>query len=242
MDRVKEIISVWGFPLAVLVVLMVMAVLWQLTPLRRFADPEFIDWLIETLRGEWWTPVAILATYVLASVIIFPNSVINVTVILAFRGLFGWSYAMGGSLTAATVFFFLGHKFGGHRIRQIESRRLERLRRILQQGGIKAVLAVRLMPIAPFPVINLAAGSLHIRFPAFLIGTGGALLPGTLTTALFGEQLENVLKDPSPANIFVLVVIGIVGGFVLWAFRRYILRRVELEGIEEEEPSETAGW
>ncbi|MCF8063530.1 MAG: VTT domain-containing protein [Deltaproteobacteria bacterium] len=232
----KEIISVWGFPLAVLVVVMVMAVLWQLTPLQRFADPEFIDRLIETVRGGWWTPVAILATYVLASVIIFPNSVINVTVILAFGGLLGWPFAMGGSLTAATVFFFLGHKFGGDKVRRIESRRLEKLRRVLRHGGIKAVLAVRLMPIAPFPVINLAAGSLHIKYSDFLIGTGAALLPGTLTMAIFGEQLENVLKNPSAANISALVVIGIMGVFVLWSFRRYILDRIEKEERAETKP------
>lgn len=225
----KDIISVWGFPLAVLLVVMIMAVLWQLTPLQRFADPEFVDHLVETLRGEWWTPVAIVATYVLASVIVFPNSVINVTVILAFGGLFGWPFAMGGSLTAATVFYFLGRRFGGGKVGQIESRRLERLRRVLRHGGIKAVLAVRLMPIAPFPVVNLAAGSLHIRYSDFLIGTGAALLPGTLTMAFFGEQLENVVKNPSPANIFLLVVIGIMGIFVLWSFRRHILERIEKE-------------
>jgi len=229
LNRLKEIISVWGFPLAVLVVLIIMAVLWQLTPLQRFVDPEFVDQMIETLRGEWWTPVAIVATYIMASVIVFPNSVINVTVILAFGGIFGWPFAMGGSLTAATVFFLLGHRFGGGRVRRIESRRLERLRRLLRRGGIKVVLAVRLMPIAPFPIINLAAGSLHIRYSDFLIGTGAALLPGTLTLAFFGEQLENVIKNPSTANISVLVVIGATGIFVLWSIRRYILKRIEKE-------------
>ena len=214
---------------------MIMAVLWQLTPLQRFADPEFVDHLVETLRGEWWTPVAIVATYVLASVIVFPNSVINVTVILAFGGLFGWPFAMGGSLIAATVFYFLGRRFGGGKVGQIESRRLEKLRRVLRHGGIKAVLAVRLMPIAPFPVVNLAAGSLHIRYSDFLIGTGAALLPGTLTMAFFGEQLENVVKNPSPANIFLLVVIGTMGIFVLWSFRRHILERIEKEEQAETE-------
>lgn len=227
LGRFKEVFSVWGFPLAVLVVVMVMAVLWQLTPLQRFADPVFINRLLEALRGEWWTPLAIAVTYVLASVVVFPNSVINVTVILAFGGLFGWSLAMGGSLTAATIFFFLGHRFGGDKVKQIESRRLERLRRVLRRGGIKAVVAVRLMPIAPFPVVNLAAGSLHLGYANFLIGTGAALLPGTVTTAVFGEQLENVLKNPNPANIALLAVIGVMGVFVLWSLRRYILRRIE---------------
>jgi uncharacterized membrane protein YdjX (TVP38/TMEM64 family) len=157
----------------------------------------------------------------------FPNMALNAAVILALGGFLGWSSAMAGSLVSAAFYFFVGWRFGAERLKRLDSERLKKLQRILRKGGIAAVVSVRLVPTAPYPVVNAAAGAVHIRFRDFMIGTLLAHLPGTITLAFFGEQLENVVRRPSVQNLLILAVIALAGALVIRLLRSYASRRLE---------------
>ena len=42
--------------------------------------------------------------------------------------------------------------------------------------------AVRLVPVAPFTIVNLLAGAGHVRFRDFMIGTAVGMTPGIILT------------------------------------------------------------
>ena len=52
--------------------------------------------------------------------------------------------------------------------------RLNRIRRGIVRRGVLAVAAVRLVPIAPFTVVNLVAGASRIPLLDFVLGTVSA--------------------------------------------------------------------
>ncbi len=79
---------------------------------------------------------------------------------------------------------------------------------------------VRVVPIAPFSVINIVGGASHIGWRDFLLGTMAGLTPGILMTSAFIDRAVAAIRHPGPATFALLtgVVAPIVG--VTWLVRR----------------------
>ena len=210
---------------AILLVLVLIG-LFRFTGLREYLDPEKIRHTFETRLDHWWALLALIPIYILAHTVMFSNAVLNAAVILGFGGALGWSYAVACSLCSASVFFALGYHLGPKRLHEIENGRFQKVKKFINKGGIGAVAAVRMVPIAPYSVVNTAAGAIRIRYRNFIVGTFLAHLPGTLTVAIVGEQLHKSLLDPSPLNIALLVAIILIGGGVIWFIQRRVRQRI----------------
>ncbi|MGN5480121.1 TVP38/TMEM64 family protein [Cupriavidus basilensis] len=61
-------------------------------------------------------------------------------------------------------------RFGG--------RRLNRLSQRVGQHGVLAMVALRLVPVAPFTLVNLVVGASRIRLRDCLLGTAIGMSPG----------------------------------------------------------------
>lgn len=229
LQKISKKLPGWLLPVALVLVVLALIAIWRFTPLKAYTDPDFLSERITHLRDLWWTPLALIPVYILAHAIMFPNLVLNTAVILTFGGFFGWACAIVSSLMSATVFFFIGYRFGAKRLQRFHSQRLEKVQRFLQKGGIGAVVTVRLVPTAPYPIVNTAAGAIHLRYRDFIIGTFIAHLPGTVTLAVFGEQLGNVIRKPTPENIAVLAGILVAGLVIIKLVSRHARRRFEEE-------------
>lgn len=81
---------------------------------------------------------------------------------------------------------------------------------------------VRILPIAPFSMVNLVAGSTTLSFRDFILGSALGLSPGILVTATIVNRLEEVVRKPSPLAVALLALL-IAGG---WAFAWYLSGRL----------------
>ena len=66
--------------------------------------------------------------------------------------------------------------------------RLNRVRRGIVKRGVLAVAAVRLVPVAPFTLVNLVAGASRIRFSDYLLGTIIGMAPGLILMSRTGRS------------------------------------------------------
>ena len=91
--------------------------------------------------------------------------------------------------------------------------RLNRIRRAITRHGVLAIATVRMVPVAPFTVVNLAAGASRIPFIDYMLGTILGMLPGLVLMSALGHQIFNVLTAPTPLNVslFVLAVVAWIG-------------------------------
>ena len=97
---------------------------------------------------------------------------------------------------------YLGHRRSRDPLGEAGSgTRVNRISRALARPGVLSVMALRMLPIAPFSVINLAAGASHVKFTDFLIGTSLGMAPGILVITLLGNQLGRVLTEPEPMEL-----------------------------------------
>ncbi|MHB1188900.1 VTT domain-containing protein [Thiobacillus sp.] len=70
--------------------------------------------------------------------------------------------------------------------------------------GVFAVLVVRVIPVAPFTVVNMVAGASHISFRDYMLGTLLGMTPVILAVTLFADRIAAVLRDPSPSTLAML--------------------------------------
>jgi phospholipase D1/2 len=124
----------------------------------------------------------------------------------AFGPWLGFAYAAVGSLLSALVSFGIGALIGRQTLTDVLGPRLNRIRRKVRNKGVLAVAVVRLVPVAPFGIINLVAGASHIRLLDFMLGTALGMLPGIAVLAALGHQVIEVLVEPSLESFFWLAL------------------------------------
>ncbi|MCC7547285.1 MAG: VTT domain-containing protein [Burkholderiales bacterium] len=115
--------------------------------------------------------------------------------------------ARTGSLIAAAATFRVGQILGRDVVRRIAGPRLTRLNHRLERRELLAIVTLRLLPIAPFTVINLAAGASQIRMRHFMLGTLIGMLPGIVAITLFSDRVLAAVRQPS---LLTLTTLGAV--------------------------------
>jgi len=131
---------------------------------------------------------------------------------------------MAGSLLSALGGYGIGAYTARDSLERMAGGALERLSRRLAHRGILTVMTVRIVPVAPFAVLNLIAGASHVRLRDFLIGTFLGMTPAILAMAVFAEGLVALLGQASPRSL-ALVLVGVLALIGLAWLGRRMLRR-----------------
>ena len=205
----------WGKLVLAALVLTGLALVWRLTPLAEImAAGNVAEWARD-FGGRWWAPLVIIAAPTAACIIMFPRPLITLAAVLAFGGGLGFAYAMAGVLVAALATYFAGRRLRRDRVRGLPQGKLNRLSEALRHRGLPAVIAVRLVPLAPFAVVGVVAGAIRIKLWHYALGTLLGNLPGVLAATVFGHQIATALEDP--AKIDWWVVGGVVAALAFGA-------------------------
>ena len=154
----------------------------------------------------------------------FPRPLITLFAVVAFGPWFGFAVAMAGIAGSALATYAVGRALSPDTVRRIAGDRLHDASEIVRRRGIAAVFAVTVAPIAPFPVIGMAAGAVRINVMQYLFGTLGGMLPGTLATTVFARELEAALEDPSRINYWVVAAVILVLVLLVVFARRWLIR------------------
>jgi len=203
---------------------------WRWTPLAEYVTPQAVTEWATLLAGESTGPFIVIGAYTLATFTMFPRPLITLAAVVAFGPLLGFVYAMAGILGAALLTYSAGRVLSRDTIRRLAGRRLNRLSRELRRRGLLSVIAVRLVPVAPFIVVNMVAGAVRIRVSHYSLGTAIGMLPGTLAATVFGDQLHSFLRDPGSLNYGLVGLLVAVVLLVFFALRRWLRRRLASGG------------
>lgn len=194
--------------------------LWRYTPLAEWIDASRVTGWAQAFASRWWAPLLILVAYTPACVVMFPRPLITLAAVVAFGPQLGFVYAISGILIAALASYLAGLGLPQRKVRKLAGKHLLKLAEILRRRSLPAMTALRLVPVAPFVVVSMVAAAIGVRVLPFLFGTLFGMLPGTLATTVFGDQLEALLDDPEQINY------GIIGSvIVLLIIASFIVRR-----------------
>jgi uncharacterized membrane protein YdjX (TVP38/TMEM64 family) len=211
-----------GFAIA-LAMLVALAAGWKWSPLREWLD---VDRIVGTLRelGSASGPVAAIAGLAVASALAVPLSVMTVIAIVAFGPALGFAYTITGASLGGSISYGLGRFLGRAAVERLAGPRIQRISRKLGGHGLISVIAIRLVPISPFAIVNMLAGASHIAFRHFLLGTLLGMIPGTLAMIVFIDQIVRAIREPGPSTaMLAAITIGLILAG-LWAMRKWIDR------------------
>jgi phospholipase D1/2 len=193
------------------IVLALLAVAWRWTPLREWLNLGSLVTFARSLEALPFTPLAVVASYVIAGLAMFPVLLLIAVTGIVFGPLYGTLYAIGGSMLSAAVAYGLGHWLGHDTVRRMLGPRINSLSRRIGKRGILAMVVIRMLPIAPFTVVNVVAGASHIRLRDYLIGTFFGMLPGITLTVTFVHHLAEAVRNPSAGTVAILgVVVAVI--------------------------------
>ncbi len=201
-----------------------LAAAWTVTPLAELTSADLWAGWIASLRGPFAAIIVILL-FVLLGLIMFPVMVLIAVTAAVFGAWPGVLYAAAGSLASALATYAIGRWLGPRGLRQFFGPRLNLITRSFARKGIPTVTLVRLVPVAPFSIVNLVAGAICIPAVDYLLGTAIGLAPGLAVMSLLGDQAIELIREPTLMAVGTLVgllalAIGISIGLQIFISRR----------------------
>jgi phosphatidylserine/phosphatidylglycerophosphate/cardiolipin synthase-like enzyme/uncharacterized membrane protein YdjX (TVP38/TMEM64 family) len=235
-EKAKPLIGRFAL-LGVLAFLIVgFAAAWHWTPLGDYLNLAALTHATRRIEALPFAPLWIVLCYVAAALISIPITLLIATTGLAFGGGWGSVYALAGTMAAAAVTYLLGNWLGRDVVRRMAGARVNKLSERVAKRGIVAVVILRILPVAPFTIVNLVAGASHIRMRDFMLGTLIGMGPGILLTVAFAHQLVASLRHPTAGSFAILIGIGVALVCVSLLLQRFLGRGdANAEGTATEE-------
>jgi phosphatidylserine/phosphatidylglycerophosphate/cardiolipin synthase-like enzyme/uncharacterized membrane protein YdjX (TVP38/TMEM64 family) len=217
--------------LALLCLLFVtLALAWTYTPLAHVVTRQnVLDWGRD-FSSLAWAPLLVILAYTPASYAMFPRWVITMVSVIAFGPWRGFIYGLCGMLIAAVVSYLPGRLVRRDTVRRLAGPKLNRLSAALYHRGALAVAVVRLLPIAPFVVVNLVMGAMRIRVRDFVLGSLVGVLPGMLVATVLSEQISRLLVAPAKINGWLIAIAAVLLLTLIYFGQRW-LRRLDRETV-----------
>ena len=198
-----------------------LGLLWKFTPLANFVEPDRLAAEVEQLSSARVAPLIAAACFAAAATAMVPLLLLITATALVFKPALSIPICLIGSMLSSAVLYAAGAKFVRGAASEAFGPTLEKLRNALHSRGIVAIATIRMLPIAPFGLINVAAGSIGVRFRDFMLGTALGLAPGTVLICLFGQQVKSLWQNPTPAGVLTAVALVIA-----WIALSLLLQRV----------------
>lgn len=149
-----------------------------------------------------WAPLAYIAIYASATALSIPGAVF----LTLFGGfLFGqpWAtlYAVVGATVGAVLIFLAAQTALGELLKQTAKGRLARMRQGFQDNATGYLLFLRLVPLFPFWLVNLAPAFFGVGLWTYTWTTFVGIIPGAFVFAQAGTGIGAILDSGTEFSI-----------------------------------------
>jgi uncharacterized membrane protein YdjX (TVP38/TMEM64 family) len=152
--------------------------------------PEFAIW-VKSLGV--WGPVAFIAGYGLAALVLAPAFLLTVSAGAIWGLRSGVFYVMIGATFGAVLAFLAGRYLVRQHVERYVLRypRLAAIDRAVEREGFRLVLLLRLSPVVAYVLLNYVLGVSRVRFRDYLAGSIG-MLPTVIAYVYAGKIVGDV--------------------------------------------------
>ena len=195
---------------------------WRWTSLREWLDLgeviRYAAWLRDTDQAWIWA----IAAFPAGGIVGFPVTLLIFASAFLVHSWAAIACSLAGCMISAMLLYGIGRAFGRKWVMRVAGRRLNRVNRLIARQGVWAVSAVRMIPVAPYSLVNLAAGAARVPFRDFILGTVIGLSPGIAGITLFTARLEQMIRTPSALNFLILLITLFLMFGAIIGLRRWI--------------------
>jgi uncharacterized membrane protein YdjX (TVP38/TMEM64 family) len=153
--------------------------------------------------------LAFMAIYAATVALSLPGAAV---LTLAGGFLFGWFFGALASVAAATVgavvIFLIARSALGEPLAARAGPWLSKLRAGFQEDAFNYLLFLRLVPIFPFWLVNLAPALLGVGLGTYALATVIGIIPGSFAYSIAGKGLDTVIAAQQAAHQSCLAKMG----------------------------------
>jgi uncharacterized membrane protein YdjX (TVP38/TMEM64 family) len=180
-----------------------------------------------------WAPVMAIGGFTLLAFLGAPQFVLIAAAVVVFGPWLGFAYSWLGTEVSSMVGFWLGRRFGARLLRDYAGKGVLQFTDLVGRNGFLASLIVRLVPSAPFIVVNMAAGVTPMRWWSFALGTAVGIVPKIAATAFFGHTVVDAVSGRTKGVNWLSLVMVTAVWIVIGLVARWWLKRREAEVAAE---------
>ena len=190
-----------------------------------FSGEATVERWLGAASGPWALPVAVAAFAGLAFLGV-PQFMLIAACVVAFGAWNGFAYSWVGTMVSSLVGFYVGRLAGARTLAAVSGEGVKQFMALVGRNGFAASFIVRLVPSAPFIVVNMAAGVTPMRALDFAAGTGLGIVPKIALTAFAGNSLARVMKGEGGAgHILALAAVVAIWLLIGWYARKWLKSR-----------------
>lgn len=159
---------------------------------------------------------AFMAIYIIQTALALPGAaILSLSAGAVFGPFWGTLYAVCAASVGATLSFLVTRYLLRDLVVAHFGHKLENINQELEQRGINYLLFLRLVPVFPFFLINLAAGLTRLRLSTFVLGTFCGIIPGGFVFVNAGASLATINSLHDVASPRILGSFALLGLFAL---------------------------
>ena len=207
--------------IALLTVVAVAVILFFVFDLGRFLTLEALkanrQSLLDYYASHRLTTVAgFMTVYIVQTALSLPGAaILSLAAGAVFGSIMGTVYANIAATIGATLAFLVTRYLLRDMVLARFGNQLEGINRELESRGINYLLFLRLVPVFPFFLINLAAGLTQLPLRTFFLGTMIGIIPGGFVYVNAGASLATIDSLAGIASPRVLGSFALLGLFAL---------------------------
>jgi uncharacterized membrane protein YdjX (TVP38/TMEM64 family) len=162
------------------------------------------------------TVAGFMVFYIVQTALSLPGAaILSLAAGAIFGSIMGTLYANIAATIGATLAFLVTRYLLRDVVLNKFGRKLEGMNRELEERGFSYLLFLRLVPLFPFFLINLAAGLTRIPLRTFFLGTMIGIIPGGFVFVNAGASLASIDSLSGIASPRVLGSLALLGLFAL---------------------------
>jgi uncharacterized membrane protein YdjX (TVP38/TMEM64 family) len=162
------------------------------------------------------TVAGFMAIYIVQTALSLPGAaILSLAAGALFGSILGTVYAVIAATIGATLAFLVTRYLLRDMILEKFGPKLEGINRELETRGFNYLLFLRLVPLFPFFLINLAAGLTRLPLRTFVLGTLVGIIPGGFVFVNAGASLASINSLRDVASPRVLGSFALLGLFAL---------------------------
>jgi uncharacterized membrane protein YdjX (TVP38/TMEM64 family) len=132
----------------------------------------------------------------LGGLIFAPLTVLIAATAAAFGPVNGFYMALAGSLASAYVTFLIGYFSGKNLFQNWTNTAFNKITSRVQDAGVLGIATLRMIPLAPYTLVNMILGVTKVKALSFMLGTLLGLLPGIVAMVVLGDAIAGFWREP----------------------------------------------
>lgn len=157
-------------------------------------------------------PLVYVTLYILVTVCSLPGATImTLSGGFLFGALLGGAYSVVGATIGAVLLFLAARSAFADLLRRRAGGTLAKLEAGFRRNAFNYLIVLRLVPLFPFFVVNLAAAFLGTPFGTFVVATFIGIIPGTFIYASVGSGLGTVFDAGGTPDLTLILSWPVLG-------------------------------